>query len=273
MRTISKASFILLFFTLLPLQGCLDPKAVTDFADAAAATIALIDEVGKDMMESCERIKEVQPADIDCSKTDVYVPLKSVESVLLAYVVNLKRLADKDGVTFSENIDALADEVKNLERFDEKKVDALKTIGSAIAEGIASRYRQKDLAKFIPAADAAFADVIGGIKEIIHKDYRETLGDEQAAIQMKLKTVNARFKDTEPLAVENTIKALERRQRDINSKLSSIDKYLPALDTLVKAHHELSVNASDIDSDEVITNLKKYTTEIKKAVKEVKEAF
>jgi hypothetical protein len=272
-RLIKRLTFPACFCFLLVLHGCLDPKAVTDFVSAAQQTIVLAGQYGKDMRASCKRIQLVQPDSTNCARVDLYTDVQTVQSVVNSYITNLGRLADKDGVTFSENIDGLEEEIAKLEVFNNDKIKALRNLGSLLAEAAASGYRRKQLMTIIPKADSAFATVMAGLIEFVDEDYRGHLGTETRAIEARMRNVKTDHCPREPLACEIALRQLELHRSEVEERIASIDKFKSALQKLAEAHNKLAVNVREIDAKEVMAELKKYGTEVKNLNQEIKAAF
>ncbi len=258
------------------LSGCTNLASVKQYSETANSSLAQVPSVFKDFSGSCERRAEYYPEkhQPDCSRLqDTEKPLKEVVSVLQSYVKSLGQLADDDKVTFSKDIDALEKEIKGLDKLDSEQVAAVSTVAKYLSKLATDGYRRNVVKTTLKENDAQVKTITDTLTEIIQRDYDELLELEKSAAIKYYRGIEAKYGETEPLAVMIKMQEREEKLAALQEKVKAIKPLTMLLSKVQQGHHQLTVKSDELDSDEVIELVKGFVKDSKPVIELIKDAY
>ena len=272
--------------TLFLLGGCVDLKAVRDFAKISSAT-ADYQKIVSDYVESPERQKPYQPErshpqlDQEIQARSNQKPrLEGVQKVLVEYMSALGDLADDELPNVDKEIDGLGKALEKAKfvgegdtQINKKTATGAGTIAKILTKAVLDHWRQKELKTIINKTDDSLQEVVLGLREVVQKDFKQSLDIESEAISKFFKKSIAVVKaqgDEEGLPpLANLL--LKERLDEILVRKEKLDDYAKVLDKIGKGHADLRKNVNDLENKELIQRLKQYSKDLGKLYNTIKE--
>lgn len=284
----NKQSLITLVFliTLFLLGGCVDLKAVRDFAKISSAT-ADYQKIVSDYVESPERRKPYEPErshpqleqEIQ-ARSNQKPKLEGVQKILVEYMSALGDLANDELPNVDQEIDGVGKALEKAKfvgdgdaQINKRTAEGAGTIAKILTKAVLDHWRQKELKSLINKTDDSLQEVLRGLREVVQKDFSQSLDIESEAISkfFNKSIAVAKAKGDEeglpPLA--NLL--LKERLEEVFVGKKKLDEYTNVLDKIGKGHADLRKNVNDLENKELTQRLKQYSKDLGKLYRTIKE--
>lgn len=289
MKSLSKILIYPLF--VITITGCVNLKAVNDFAKSSKETIqtfkesdiSLIDSYKHRTLNDC-MFKGGKPNFIakedDCyDKNDIKRFKRSdslitmVNTVLEKYFLALEELsAYKDG-SFSLKNDNLTKILTDSTefKFSEDQVKAATGLVENLTNSAFSVYKKKKIAKTVAEVHSDLAEVINMYKSALGL-LKKNLKDNVQTSQNRYLNLFTNSRDTvqKIQVTDHYIK----ESREWLAKIKVIEKYIKALDEIATGHDKLLKNGKNITTKEIFSLLAGHTAtiiEVRNDIKTLKD--
>jgi len=289
----------LLFLATLTISGCVNLKAVKDFAKTSKETVQDYSKSGISLTASYKEIMisrclynyEISkdtvilnkvPKDLnDCfdqqklsryKKSDSLITL--VNTIIERYFKGLEELSNNETTSFELNADNLEDLLKDKTAFpsvNENHIKASKGIVTLLTNASVETYRRKKLAQVIRDADESLA--------VILEMYMGINSDIKAALKIEIEN-NFQDYETSFVSASNDFDKVKagklylEHYNSIQSKIEVNENFSNALKSMVEGHKKLVENGNNLDTKSLIKDIASYTTaivEIKNEINKSKE--
>ena len=284
-------------------QGCVaNLPAVRDFSQNTIVAAASFDSIADDLPKSCIRRVELELAPdekiIVDNKRVEYAPeyvtalskctiLKSsldgilqVNAVLKGYAEALGKLASDDAVTFTQEVDALEANLKQINingsnPFDGPKATAVSELARFLSKAALDGYRQKKLRETIQVGHKHLEQIVGGLgdvagdyKAILRNEKQNVITNQNLIVAQRTKGKTTVELDKKLLETKQTIAAIETKER-------AAEDYKTILRKIAETHKGLYISAESgqLDSALLIAEVQKYAAQLTPLVNEMRMAF
>lgn len=268
------------------LCGCANLAAVREFAKTSAAT-ADYKQVVADYTNSPTRQLRYQPdrnADTLkqlATKRAAQGPmLEATQQVLVAYMSSLGDLAADKLPNVDSEIDGLSKALETAkfvgdgdQQIGKETATAAASIAKVLIRAGLDGWRQREVVKIVKETNAPLQDVVAGLKEILDKDLRMSLQNEEIAVSKPFQSWNAAAKaGNDPDGAPQVARILlDERLEQVKAKRASLDAYIKVLDTIAKGHDDLFKNVDKFDKKDLVERLKGYSKDLQTLYKSVKK--
>lgn len=268
-------SFALLFSQL----GCANLEAIREFASISSES-AQYTHLVDDYAQSPSRQKSFQPAgmgerlDKMAAEREAQRPeLLALHTLISEYMDSLGQLAADDLVVFDSEIDLLGKELADRKILSSRQGDAYAEIARLLTTMAADRWRKRQLKKLIEKSNADFQIVTGALKDIVRKDFRRSIENEEIAAAKYYDGKIAEAKATPPQ--QAGIAALEelrdKRVAGIHSKIEAVDAYTEILEKIAQGHQTLYDQRNALSRKDLIQEVKRDSKTLRKLYKKLRE--
>lgn len=266
--------------TLLPvlLFGCTSLEAVRKYSEVTQATIQEVQPIAHDFHASCMRANIYKPssAHSECEgEEQASLVIRTIAGVLNNYAVALGALASDGLVDYKADIGALTGEIRNLhvKGLDEKKIGAVGSLATVIANASTKLYQQKQIAQFVRESDPAVVSVSNTLSRLIKDNYAEAIREEITAWGKGYKRIEINVRDKRPLEWEQYSKEQWDVRVNLEAKLKASVGLAEAVTDIGATHQKLSQDANELTTKEVAAAVSAFVNKATPVIREVKDAF
>ncbi|MEI6757671.1 MAG: hypothetical protein FDX18_10415 [Chlorobium sp.] len=261
--------FILVAFLL---SSCANLEAVGDFARMSATT-ADYQSVVNDYIDSPKRQKSYE-SERSAAQIDQIIELRNqqkpqlegVQSVLVEYMSALGALADGKLPNVDDQINAISSSlekggyVNDTKGIKKETASAAASIANILVRATLDHWRQRQLEEIIKECDPHVQSVIAGLKELLDRDLRASLDNEELALSKPFRAWNASAisRNDPDGAGRVALIFMNERREELKLKRARLDAYIKVLDTIGKGHADLSANVDHITGKSLTDRLKGY---------------
>lgn len=282
MRVVTRC---LLLCALVAGSGCVNLVSVSRFAKVSAAT-ADSDVLIADYVGSLERQRRLEREDLRpqldaqlATREEQRQRLLAAQRVLADYLSVLGALAADEVPVVTAELDALKASLSTARlsgdgegQLNTATVEAAVSLTALLARVATDFARQAELKQLLLAADAPFAAVVAGLREVFDRDLRAQLENEHVALRKRFKAweASAKAAKDDDGAAPIARLLLEERELELEQKVKRLDAYLAALDAISEGHRELVKNASKLDTGDLKKKLEGLADHVKRSLVSVK---
>jgi len=268
---------------LVALSGCTTPDSVSRFCNSAISTLSAARPVFADMKQSC--LREVQsrtefgsftmPVQEDPGCTAIGKQADGAEAavaILSDFYEALNDVASYGTTRAGADAKDLASQTGAAFGAGSRVQNALGSIAGIIVSASTARYQQKQLEKDLASANGSVAQVNDALIKILREDY---IGRLLKSEEEKLNTRYAEFIKLHP-SPEVKLLLDERWYADekaLQARRASAKSLISALDTLSKGTADLSANAHQLKTRELLAILEPYVGQLKGLVPLIEKGF
>lgn len=294
-------SFSLFYF----LQGCAaNLPAVREFSKSTMAATSSFDDIAEDLPKSCVRTVEISfmpsPEDkiemVDnnvelsneyreslsaCDKyNDGVSGIVNVNNVLKGYAEAIGELASDDVITFTQEVEALRSSLASVETFQGEKAQAVFELAEFLFNAALNGYRQKKLRETIVMAHDDLIEIIEGLT-VVTSDYQAELSKEKKNVeQIQRILINDRKKPEDQrvfkvslFAIDEMLFEFQQKLNFIQGKNQAAEDYKNILSKIKKAHEKLKASSDQLDSQQLVVEIRSYAEELIPLINEIRKAF
>lgn len=258
--------------------GCSNLEAIREFASISSES-AQYTQLVDVYTQSPTRQKPFQPAsmaerlDKMAAEREAQRPeLLALHTLISEYMDSLGQLAADDLVVFDSEIDLLGKELSDRKILSSEQGDAYAKIARILTTMAADRWRKRKLSKLIEKSNADFQIVVGALKDIVSKDFRSSIENEEIAIAKYYDGRIAEAKATPPQ--QAGIAALEelrdKRIVGIHSKIDAVDAYTEILNKIAQGHQRLYDQRRALSRKDLIQEVKRDSKTLRKLYKNLR---
>ena len=275
------ASFMklkILFSSLLLLgltQGCVDLKAIQDFANISAESAeytALVDNY----VEFPNRQKRYQPADrhaqLDAMaqermtrKTELLLRHEIVEE----YMEALGQLAADEIVDQSEELSQLTTNLQSQAGTNPAETEAFGKIAGILTKAVSDGWRKSQLQNLIEQSNGPLQTILKSLKQIVVDGFGGDDQNEQFAIQSYYRTKIAQSND--PAGIAALMEWQELRVADLSNHTQTIQTYATLLDEVSEGHQKLFDERKDLANAQLLQQIQQSVKELKDLLDTIKK--
>jgi hypothetical protein len=279
-----------LFFVLavLALAGCTAPTTVKKYAGISKKAGETFSAVHEDLYRSCVRRQyyeglSVTFPDLDSLETEAVAScadfkragrgLKAANKTLVDYLKTLSKLADKNIVVYDDEFDDFADALEDTYPFDDRRIEAVGSVTSFVAEAAAGAWRRRNLGKAIERTNDDIQVIAAMFEQVLSTDYKRLLeGEREAARKYYLGKVKLEGRG-DPLSAVVVYDLWRKEDAAIDEKQDGAGACAGIYRRIAKGHQKLFDNREDLDSKEMRKFAVEYTETIEELIAEVTSAF
>jgi hypothetical protein len=268
----------ILFSSLLLLgltQGCVDLKAIQDFANISAESAeytALVDNY----VEFPNRQKRYQPADrhaqLDAMaqermtrKTELLLRHEIVEE----YMEALGQLAADEIVDQSEELSQLTTNLQSQADTNPAETEAFGKIAGILTKAVSDGWRKRQLQELIEQANDPLQTILKSLKQIVVDGFGGDDQNEQFAIQSYYRTKIAQSND--PAGIAALMEWQELRVADLSNHTQTIQTYATLLDEVSEGHQKLFDERNDLANAQLLQQIQQSVKELKDLLDTIKK--
>jgi len=268
---------------LAALSGCTTPDSVSQFCGSATSTLSAARPVFADMKQSC--LREVQsrtefgsftlPVQEDSGCTAIGKQADGAEAaiaILSNFYQALDDIASYGTSKAGADANDLAAQAGAAFGAGSTTQNALGSIAGIIVSASTARYQQKQLEKDLASASGSIKQVNDALITILRDDYIGRLLESE---EQKLNTRYAEFVKLHPSPEVKLL--LDERwyadERALQARRASAKSLIAALDTMSKGTADLSANAHQLKTRELVVILEPYVGQLKGLVPLIEKGF
>jgi uncharacterized protein YgfB (UPF0149 family) len=267
-----------LFSSLLLLgltQGCVDLKAIQDFANISAESAeytALVDNY----VDFPNRQKRYQPenqhARLDAMtqqrmtrKTELILRHKIIEE----YMEALGELAADGIVDQTEELSQLTTALKSQAGTNPAETEAFGKIAGILTKAVSDGWRKRQLQELIGQSNAPLQQILKSLKHIVSDGFGGDLQNEEFAIQNYYGTLIANSSD---LAAKAALAEWQEvRVATLADHSQALHAYATLLDKIAEGHQKLYDERKNLDAEQLLKQMKHSVKELKDLLDTIKK--
>jgi len=271
---------------LAVLSGCANLAAVREFAKTSAAT-ADYKQVVSDYTNSPVRQRRYQPEQMSGQLDGVVQRraangplLEAAQQVLVKYMNVLGDLAADKLPDVDSEVDGLSKALETAKfvgdgdkQIRKETATAAASIAKVLTRAILDGYRQHEVVKIVKETNQHLQIVVEGLKEVLKKDMRESLVNEEVAIRKPFKAWDAAATSgNDPDGAPPIARILlDERLEQLRVKQANLDAYIEVLTTIGEGHAELFKHVDTLDQKAIKARLQDYSKQLQTLYKGIKE--
>lgn len=268
----------ILFSSLLLLgltQGCVDLKAVQDFANISAESAeytTLVDNY----VDFPNRQKRYQSEDRHAQLEAMAQERLSQKTELLLrhhvieeYMEALGKLAADEIVDQSEELSQLTTKLQSQAGTSPAETEAFGKIAGVLTNAIGNKWRKRQIQELIERSNGPLQIILKSLKQIVVEGFGGDDQNEQFAIQSYYRTKIAQSND--PAGIAALREWQERREKNLADHTQSIQAYSAILGKISEGHQKLYDERNDLAKAQLIKQIKKSVKELKDILDSIKK--
>jgi hypothetical protein len=268
----------ILFSSLLLLgltQGCVDLKAIQDFANISAESAeytTLVDNY----VDFPNRQKRYQSEDRHAQleamaqeRLSQKIELLLRHHVIEEYMEALGKLAADEIVDQSEELSQLTTKLQSQAGTSPAETEAFGKIAGVLTNAIGNKWRKRQIQELIERSNGPLQIILKSLKQIVVEGFGGDDQNEQFAIQSYYRTKLAQSND--PAGIAALIEWQERREKNLADHTQSIQAYSAILGKISEGHQKLYDERNDLAKAQLIKQIKKSVKELKDILDSIKK--
>lgn len=268
----------ILFSSLLLLgltQGCVDLKAVQDFANISAESAeytTLVDNY----VDFPNRQKRYQSEDRHAQleamaqeRLSQKIELLLRHHVIEEYMEALGKLAADEIVDQSEELSQLTTKLQSQAGTSQAETEAFGKIAGVLTNAISNQWRKRQIQELIERSNGPLQIILKSLKQIVVEGFGGDDQNEQFAIQSYYRTKIAQSND--PAGIAALREWQERREKNLADHTQSIQAYSAILGKISEGHQKLYDERNDLAKAQLIKQIKKSVKELKDILDSIKK--
>ncbi|PWK42368.1 hypothetical protein [Pseudomonas sp. OV226] len=257
-------------------SGCVSLDSVKNYASYSKLTVESTRPIAQDYFDSCMRANNYKPYShaSNCqSERATSNAISEIAEVLAAYSDSLGALASDELVSYDDNLNEVASELKKIKGASPEKVDAIKTLSAKIASATTNAYRQKQIVKYISESNDAVVSVSDTLASVIEQNYSFAISLEIDAWSDSYRKVEIVERDAHPLAWDAFATSKWQERENLEKKQSAATALADSIRKIGSTHAKLKKDAEHITGDEVYASVRSFISDVKPAINQVKAAY
>ncbi|MDH5774608.1 MAG: hypothetical protein OEZ57_06810 [Nitrospirota bacterium] len=256
-------------------QGCVDLKAVQDFANISAESAeytTLVDNY----MDFPQRQKRYQSEDRHAQleamaqeRLTQQTELLLRHNVIEEYMEALGRLAADEIVDQSEELSQLTTKLQNQAGTSPAETEAFGKIAGVLTNAIGDKWRKRQIQELIERSNDPFQIIVNSLKQIVVEGFGGDDQNERFAIQSYYRTKIAQSSD--PAGIAALMEWQEHRENHVAGHTDTIQAYAAILEKISAGHQQLYDGRNDLSKDQLIQSIKKSAKELKDILSSIKK--
>ena len=257
------------------LQGCVDLKAIQDFAkisSESAEYTSLVD----DYLDFHNRQKRYRPAEQHAQlegkaqermtrKTELLLRQQVIEE----YMEALGNLASDEIVDQSSELTNLTSALKNQAGASQAETDAFGKMAGVLANAVSDQWRKRQLEQLIERSNDPLQTILQSLKQIVRDAFGGDDQNEQFAIKSYYGTKIA--ESTDPAGIAALMEWQEQREKALAVHTQTIQTYVKVLEEISEGHQKLYDERNDLSSGQLLTQIKETAEELKDLYNTIKK--
>lgn len=271
-----KLKVFLISLLLLGLtQGCVDLKAIQDFANISAESAeytSLVDNY----LDFPNRQKRYQPenqhAHLDTMAQDRMTQKSALllrHAMIEEYMEALGKLAADEIVDQSEELSQLTTTLQNQAGTKPAETEAFGKIAGILTKAVSDGWRKSQLQELIEQSNGPLQIILTSLKQIVVDGFGGDDQNEELAIQNYYRTLLAQSND--PAGKAALAEWQELRVAALEDHSRAIQTYDTLLDTISKGHQRLYDERNDLAKEQLLKQIKQSVKELKELLKTIKK--
>jgi hypothetical protein len=267
------------FFSALLLlgltQGCVDLKAIQDFASISAES-AEYTELVDNYLDFPNRQKRYQPADRHAQLDTMAQKRMTRKAELLLrhevieeYMEALGALAANEIVDQSEELSQLTTALQNQAGTNPAETEAFGKIAGILTKVVSDGWRKSQLQKLIEQSNDPLQTILKSLKQIVVDGFGGDDLNAQFAIQSYYRTKIAQSND--PAGIAALEEWQELRVAALADHTQTIQTYAALLDEISEGHQELYDERKNLEAAQLLKQIKQSAKELKDLLDTIKK--
>ena len=271
-----KLKFLISSFLLLGLsQGCVDLKAIQDFANISAESAEYTTLVNN-YLDFPNRQKRYQPADRHAQLDTMAQQRMARKSELLLrhevieeYMEAMGRLAADEIVDQSKELSQLTTALKTHAGANPGETEAFGKVAEILTKLVSDGWRQRQLQSLIKQSNAPIQQILKSLKQIVSDGFGGDLQNEGFAIQNYYRTLIAQSND--PAAKAALAEWQEVRVATLSDHSQTLHTYATLLDKIAEGHQKLYDERKDLAKKQLLEQIQQSAKELKDLLDTIKK--
>lgn len=241
-------------------QGCVDLKAIHDFANISAESAeytTLVDNY----VDFPNRQKRYQPTERHAQLDTMAQERQAQKSALLLrhavieeYMEALGNLASDEIVDQSEELSQLTSSLQNQAGTSPAETEAFGEMAGILTNAISDNWRKRQLQQLIERSNGPLQTIITSLKKIMQDGFAGDDQNEQFAIQSYYRTKIAQ--STDPAGIAALMEWQEQREQTVTEHARAIQTYSIVLDEISAGHQKLYDERKDLSAGKLLAQIK-----------------
>ncbi|MBV1787515.1 hypothetical protein KQ940_05540 [Marinobacterium sp. D7] len=255
----------------LTLTGCVNLKEVGEYAGESAKfsaytelTTRFRDTYYREQPYLTGEAQQLAQEN-DLKRKAAYEDLLTIHKRVTLYMQTLARLSGEDRFDLSENLDSLADGIKEHPDLgiDKKQVDAIADIGKAITKWATSARQQRAVREMIQEGDAPLQTTLQGMKTLV-RYYRATHDNEQKTVLGFFEVELPYVEDPQHRLLATLARAhLQSKEAEYRAAQPRYEAAARGGERIAEGHRKLVENIDDLTSQAARDSIKRLARDIK----------
>jgi len=206
--------------------------------------------------------------------------LEAAQQVLVKYMSVLGDLAADKLPDVDSEVDGLSKALETAKfvgdgdkQIRKETATAAASIAKVLTRAILDGYRQHEVVKIVKETNQPLQIVVEGLKEVLDKDMRESLVNEEVAIRKPFKAWDAAARSgNDPDGAPPIARILlDERLEQLRGKQANLDAYIEVLTTIGEGHADLFKHVDTLDQKALKARLQDHSKQLQTLYKDIKE--
>lgn len=199
------------------------------------------------------------------------VQLQVYHKAVSHYMAALGELAGDEIPTGAEEVEGLVDAAVEAHHLDAASAAPAKAIGKLLADAALNGYRHRELKKLIADGNAPIQAVLSALIQSM-QGFDASLKIERASANRYYRRLHALARENgrEPVAAEQAWASLNAANALFDEREKAIPLYIESLKRIGIAHQALYDGRDQLDHQQLLADLKRYTKQIRAAYNAVR---
>jgi hypothetical protein len=267
--------FLTLYALAALLSGCANLQAVQEFgqiSSLSAGYTRLSDEYARSPLvnKTYTLEAETQQRTLLDAEYQQRLPqaarLQVYHKVVSSYMTTLAELAGDEIPTGADEVDGLVDAAVKANHLTEASAAPAKAIGKLLTDAVLNGYRHRELKKVIAEGNQPIQAVLASLVQSMQA-FDASVKIERANANRYYRTLHAQARENnrEPVAAELAWARLNAANAQFDERDQAIPLYIASLQRIATAHQALYDGRDNIDNQQLLADLKRYTKQIRAA--------
>jgi hypothetical protein len=256
-------------------QGCVNLKAIQDFANISAESAEYTDLVDN-YVDFPHRQKRYQPENRHAQLEAMAQERQAQKTALLLrqdvieqYMEALGKLAADEIVDQSEELSQLTNNLQNQAGTSPAETEAFGKIAGVLTNAIGDKWRKRQIQELIERSNGPLQTILKSLQQIVTDGFGGDDQNEQFAIQSYYRTKIAQSND--PAGIAALMEWQESREENLAAHTQAIQAYSALLEKISEGHQKLYDERNDLAKAELLQQIKQTVKELKDLLDTIKK--